>query len=45
MDQSPLDCDQSIEIVVGQIEQLALIQQKIIDIRNRTENNQIKEAA
>jgi hypothetical protein len=45
MNQSPLDCDHGIEIVGGQIEQLALIKQKIIDIRNRTENNQIKEAA
>jgi hypothetical protein len=45
IDQSPLDCDHGIEIVGGQIEQLALIQQKIIDIRNRTGKNQIKEAA
>jgi hypothetical protein len=44
-DQTPFDCDQGIEIVGGQIEQLALIQQKITDIRDRAENNQIKEAA
>jgi hypothetical protein len=45
MNQSPLDCDHGIEIVGDQIEQLALIKQKIIDIRNRSENSQIKGAA
>jgi hypothetical protein len=45
MDQTPFDCAHGIEIVGGQIEQLALIKQKIIDIQNRTENIQIKEAA
>jgi hypothetical protein len=45
MDQTPFDCAHGIEIVGNQIEQLALIKQKIIDIRNRTENNQLKEAA
>ncbi len=45
MIQSPLDCGQGIKIIGDQIEQLALIQQKIIDIRNRTGKNQIKEAA
>jgi hypothetical protein len=43
--QSPFDCDQNIEIVDNQIVQLAMVHQMLIDIRNRAENSQIKEAA
>jgi hypothetical protein len=45
MDQSPIACDQNIEIVGNQIGQLAIAHQMLIDIRNRAENSQIKEAA
>jgi len=45
MDQSPLDYEKGIEIIDDQFDQLALVRQRIIDIRDRTENNQIKEAA
>jgi len=37
VDQSPLDCDQGIEITRSQIGQLASVQQMLIDIRNRAQ--------
>ena len=43
--QSPFDCDQGIEIVDGQIGQLAMVRQMLIDIRDRAENEKNKEAA
>lgn len=39
VDQSPLDCDRSIEIVGDQIGQLAGVQQMLIDIRDRAQQN------
>lgn len=41
--QSPLDCNRGIEIVGGQIRQLAMVQQMLIDIRNRAENEENRE--
>ena len=43
--QSLLDYDQGIEIVMDQIRQLAIVQQMIIDIRDRSQQDQDKEAA
>lgn len=43
MGQSPLDCEQGIEIIRDQINQLVLVQQRLIDIRSRAQQDQDKE--
>ena len=45
MSQSQLDYDQGIEIVDNLFDQLAMVRQMLIDIRDRAQKNQEKEAA
>ena len=40
MCQSPIDCDQGIEIIKEQIRKLAMVPQMLADIRNRIQQNQ-----
>jgi hypothetical protein len=44
VEQSPLKCDEDIEIVGNLLGRLAMVQQMIIDIRDRAQRNQDKEA-
>jgi hypothetical protein len=44
VEQSPLEYDKDIEIVDNLLERLAMVQQMIIDIRDRAQQNQDKEA-
>jgi len=44
IEQSPFNCDQVIEIVNDQLSRLAIVRQRLIDIRDRAQRNQDKEA-
>lgn len=44
VEQSPLKCDEDIEFVGNLLDRLAVVQQMIIDIRDRAQQNQDKEA-
>ena len=45
VEQSPLKCDEDIEIVGSLLGRLAMVQQMIIDIRDRAQRNQDEEAS